>query len=111
MSGSAVLAVYVTCADLDEARRIGRALVEERLAACVNIRVHETIYRWQGTIEQGPEVGLLAKTTADAYPALEARVKALHGYTLPCIVAWPFTAGLAAYLDWVAAETASSPPG
>jgi periplasmic divalent cation tolerance protein len=106
MSGSAALAVYITCADLDEARRIGRALVEERLAACVNIRMHETIYRWQGAIEQGSEAGLLAKTTAEAYPALEARVRALHSYTLPCIVAWPFTAGLPAYLDWVASETA-----
>ena len=109
MSGRTVLAVYVTCSDLDEARRIGRALVEERLAACVNIRAHETIYRWQGAIEQGPEVGLLAKTTADAYPALEARARALHSYTLPCIVAWPLAAGLPAYLDWVTAETAPTP--
>ncbi len=108
MSGRTVLAVYVTCADLDEARRIGRALVEERLAACVNTRSHETIYRWQGAIEQGPEIGLLAKTTTGAYPALEARVRALHSYTVPCIVAWPFAAGLPAYLDWVAAETAST---
>ena len=66
------LFVYVTCADLDEARRIGRALVEERLAACVNIRPHETIYRWQGSVEQGTEAGMLAKTTAASYPALEA---------------------------------------
>ena len=106
MSGSEALAVYVACADLDEARRIGRKLVEERLAACVNIRAHETIYRWEGAVEQGPEAGMLAKTTAAAYPALQARVRALHSYTLPCIVAWPFTAGLPAYLDWVAAETA-----
>ena len=109
MTPSEALAVYVTCADLEEARRIGRTLVEERLAACVNIRAHETIYRWQGRIEQGPEAGLLAKTTTASYPALEARVRALHSYALPCIVAWPFAAGLPAYLDWVAAETPRAP--
>ena len=71
-----IMIAYITCADLDEARRIGRALVEEGLAACVNLRAHETIYRWQGAIEQGPEAALLAKTTRDAYPALQARVRA-----------------------------------
>jgi periplasmic divalent cation tolerance protein len=97
-----VLFAYITCADLDEARRIGRVLVEERLAACVNIRAHETIYRWQGAIEQEPEIGMLAKTTRAGYPALESRVRALHSYTLPCIVAWAPEAGLAAYFDWIA---------
>ena len=100
------LFVYVTCADLDEARRIGRTLVEERLAACVNIRPHETIYRWQGAIEQGAEAGMLAKTTAASYPALEARVRALHSYSLPCIAAWPVKRGLPPYLDWIAESVA-----
>lgn len=95
---------YVTCADLDEARRIGRALVEEELAACVNLRAHETIYRWQGAIEQGPEAALLAKTTRAAYPALEARVRALHSYSVPCILAWTIDAGLPDYLGWIAAS-------
>lgn len=99
--------VYVTCADLDEARRIGRALVEEGLAACVNLRTHETIYRWQGAIEQGPEAALLAKTMSDAYPALEARVRALHSYAVPCIVAWTLDEGLPAYLAWIAAAVAA----
>jgi len=103
--GAALLA-YVTCADLEEARRIGRALVEEGLAACVNLRAHETIYRWQGAIEQGPEAALLAKTTPAAYPALEARVRALHSYALPCIVAWTTDEGLPDYLDWIAASVA-----
>lgn len=83
-----IMLAYVTCADLDEARWIGRTLVEEGLAACVNLRTHETIYRWQGAIEQGPEAALLAKTTRAAWPALQARVRALHSYSLPCIVAW-----------------------
>ena len=97
---------YVTCADLDEARRIGRALVEERLAACVNLRAHEAIYRWQGAVEQGPEAALLAKTTRAAYPALEARVRALHSYALPCVLAWTPDAGLPEYLDWIANSVA-----
>lgn len=103
MRQAEVVIVYVTCADLDEARRIGRALVEEGLAACVNLRAHETINRWQGAIEQGPEAALLAKTTRAAYQALETRVRALHSYSVPCIVAWPIEAGLPDYLDWVAA--------
>ena len=98
-----IIVVYVTCADLDEARRIGRALVVEGLAACVNLRPHETIYRWQGNVEQAPEAALLAKTTRAAYPALAARVRALHSYTLPCIVAWTLAEGLPDYLDWIAA--------
>jgi periplasmic divalent cation tolerance protein len=97
-----LLMVYITCADLEEARRIGRVLVEERLAACANIRAHETIYRWEGKVEQGPEAAVLAKTTRAAYPALEARVLALHSYELPCIVAWPLAAGLPGFLAWVA---------
>jgi periplasmic divalent cation tolerance protein len=96
-----LLVVYVTCADLDEARRIGRALVEERLAACVNLRAHETIYRWQGAVEQGPETALLAKTTRAAWPELAARVRALHSYALPCIVAWRLAEGLAEYCEWI----------
>lgn len=99
-----ILLVYVTCADAGEARRIGRALVEERLAACVNIRAHEAIYRWEGAVEEGSETGLLAKTTRAAYPALQARVLALHSYSLPGIVAWAAEAELPAYLDWIAAS-------
>lgn len=93
--------VYITCADLAEARRIGRVLVEERLAACVNMRPHESIYRWQGRVEEAAEVGMLAKTTCAGYAALEARVRALHSYELPCIVAWTPDHGLPAYLEWV----------
>jgi periplasmic divalent cation tolerance protein len=96
-----ILFACICCANLDEARRSGRALVEERLAAGVNIRTHETIYRWQGTIEQGPEAELIAKTTPTAYPALEQRVRGLHSYRIPCIVAFRPQAGLPDYLDWI----------
>jgi periplasmic divalent cation tolerance protein len=98
---SGVLILYVTCADLAEARRIGRALVEEGLAACVNIRPHETIYRWQGAIEEGSEAGMLVKTTAAAGPAAEARIVALHSYRVPGILAFTPTGGLPAFLAWI----------
>jgi periplasmic divalent cation tolerance protein len=103
-----ILVVYVTCADIDEARRIGRALVQDGLAACVNLRAHETLYRWEGNVEAGQEIGLLAKTVRDSYPALQARVCDLHSYELPCIIAWPLAAGLPAFCDWVR-ENAAGP--
>jgi periplasmic divalent cation tolerance protein len=99
---SDVLFVYVTCADADEARRIGRVLVEERLAACVNIRPHEAIYRWEDAVETTTEALMLAKTTRAGYDALAARVRALHSYALPCIAAWSPERGLGAYFDWIA---------
>jgi periplasmic divalent cation tolerance protein len=96
-----VLIVLVTCADLAEARRIGRALVEANLAACVHLRPHEAIYRWQGTIEQAEEYALLAKTTRAGFAALQARVLALHSYDLPAIIALPVVAGHAPFLAWL----------
>jgi periplasmic divalent cation tolerance protein len=101
-----ILIAYVTCADLAEARRIGRALVEERLAACVNLRPHEAIYRWQGAVEEASEVGLLAKTTGAGFAALRDRVVALHSYNLPCIIAWRPADSLPAYADWIAENVA-----
>ncbi len=106
MDGEAdrVLSVYVTAADAEEARRIGRALVEENLAACVNVLPgHIAIYRWEGKLEEGAECAFLAKTTAGRFDALRARVRALHSYDLPCIVAFPAEAGDADFLDWVRA--------
>jgi periplasmic divalent cation tolerance protein len=101
------LLVLITCGDIAEARRIGTALVEERLAACVHVRPHEAIYRWQGRVEQQAEFTLLAKTVRGRYAALEARVAALHSYEVPGIVSVAVEAGSAAFLAWVAAETGS----
>ena len=101
------LLVLVTCADAGEARRIGTVLVEERLAACVHLRPHEAIYRWQGRIEHAPEYTLLAKTTRGRYAALQARVVALHTYDLPGIVAVKVEAGSAEFLAWIVAESGS----
>ncbi|WP_246148460.1 divalent-cation tolerance protein CutA [Skermanella pratensis] len=89
-----------------EAHRIGRTLVEERLAACANLLPGMTsVYRWQGKVEQADEVVVIAKTTADLFDRLAARVKEIHSYDCPCIVALPLERGHAPYLDWIAAET------
>lgn len=98
--------VITNCPDEETANRIALAVVEAKLAACVNIlpRV-QSIYRWQGAVESAVEVPLLIKTTAAAYPALEAAIRESHPYDVPEIIALPITAGLPAYLNWLAAET------
>lgn len=101
-----VLLVIVNAPDRDTAGKIGRALVEARVAACVNVMSPCTsIYRWQGSVETAEEVPLLVKTAASRYVALEALVRSLHPYELPEIIAVPCGRGLPAYLDWVRAET------
>ena len=105
-----VLFVYVTTKDAGEARRIGRAVVEERLAACANIIPGmRSVYWWQGRLEEGREAVLILKTTDDRLETLIARVKDLHSYDCPCIEALPVVAGNPAFLDWVAQETHGSP--
>ena len=103
---SNIVSVYATFADEDEARRIGRLCVEERLAACVNVLgpIH-SIYRWQGEIEESEEVAALFKTRADAAEALIARIAELHSYDVPAVVVWPISTTLAPYAQWVADET------
>lgn len=98
--------VYMTMESPDQARRIGRALVEERLAACVNLIDGMTsLYWWQGKLEEGRETVAIAKTRADLVPRLTERVKALHSYQVPCVVSLPIESGNAAFLEWIAAET------
>ncbi|MBM3483864.1 MAG: divalent-cation tolerance protein CutA [Alphaproteobacteria bacterium] len=100
------LFVYITCVSLDEAKRIGRALVEVRLCACVNILPGMTsLYWWQRKIEEGHETVLIAKTRDTLLDALTAKVKSLHSYACPCVVAFPVTAGNDAYVKWIEAET------
>ena len=99
--------VYMTAADEDEARRIGRALVEEKLAACVNvIPGMRSIYRWRGEVHDDREVVVIAKTREALVEALVARVKELHSYDCPCVVALPIVAGNPDFLAWIEAETA-----
>ena|SRR5258708_14629107 len=97
--------IYITAKDESEARAIGRALVEERLAACANVLPGiASCYWWQGAIAEDREALLVAKTRADLVPELTARVKALHSYSLPCVVALPIVGGSAEYLAWLAGE-------
>jgi len=100
------LLVITNCPDEEAANAIALALVEAKLAACVNIlpRV-QSIYRWQGVVESAAEVPLLIKSTAANYPALEAAIRQRHPYELPEIIALPITRGLPAYLNWLGAET------
>lgn len=105
-----ILLVYCTAPDLDTARALARTLVEERLAACVNLVPGLTsFYRWQGTVQEDAETLLLIKTAAARHRALQERLRALHPYELPEIIAVPVSAGLPAYLEWVATETLSPP--
>lgn len=101
------LIVFTTLPDADHAAALAARLVEERLAACVNILPPCTsVYRWEAQIETAVEVPLLIKTSAARYAALEAAIRAHHPYELPEVVAVPVERGLPAYLDWVAAESA-----
>ena len=97
------LIVLCTCPDLATAERIAETVVGERLAACVNIAPGLTsIYRWEGQIQRDAELLLLIKTRQEVYPLLEARIRQLHPYQIPEIIALPIQTGAAAYLDWIA---------
>ena len=99
--------IYITAGSADEAAKIGRTLVEERHAACANVLAGvRSFYWWEGKLEDSPEAVLIAKTRAAKVDRLVARVKALHSYSCPCVVALPIEAANKAFLDWIAAETA-----
>ena len=99
--------IYSTTGSVEEARKIARILVEEKLVACVNIIPKiESIYRWQGNIEEDNECVLLAKTTDKNIDKTIQRIKELHSYDVPDIVAIPITQGFQEYLNWVEDETA-----
>jgi periplasmic divalent cation tolerance protein len=100
--------LYVTCGSNDEALKIGRALVDERLAACANVlSPHVAIYRWEGSLQQDAETGLLLKTRRDLIDCATARIKQLHSYSVPCVVALPIAGGNPDFLAWIGAETAA----
>ena len=97
--------VYAVFADIDEAMRIGRTVVEERLAACINILAPCTsIYRWEGKVEQSDEAPAILKTTLELADTLIARLAELHSYEVPAIVAWSADHALPAYAEWLESE-------
>ncbi len=98
--------LYVTATSRSEAETIGRTLVGEKLAACVNIVDGATsIYQWKGKVEESSEAILFAKTRGNLADAALARINELHSNEVPCAVAYQMDAGLAPYLDWIESET------
>ena len=100
------LLVLTNLPDRISAEALAAALVEDRLAACVNIlQSCRSIYRWKGTVEKVDEVPMLIKTTEERYPALEEAIRERHPYATPELIALPVVDGLPDYLAWVEAET------
>ena len=101
------LLVLANVPDLECAQLVARTLIESRLAACVNLLpAVQSIYRWQGKIEEATEITLLIKTTSQHYDSLQQVIVKLHPYDVPEIIAIPIVAGYAPYLQWIATETA-----
>jgi periplasmic divalent cation tolerance protein len=103
------IVVFITVGSPGEGESLARALVEERLAACVN-RIHsiQSVYRWEGKVEQSEEELLVIKTRKELFTALEKRVRELHSYSVPEIIALPLVDGNEVYLRWLG-EQVSSP--
>ena len=99
---AAPIAVVTTVATRDDAVRLARTLVERRLAACAQISQIESVYRWQGALQQEPEFRLLLKTTEARYAEIERAIVELHGYELPAIHAFALAHVLPAYAAWIA---------
>ncbi|MFH1529834.1 MAG: divalent-cation tolerance protein CutA [Pseudomonadota bacterium] len=103
-----VVVVLVTCASMDDATHIARAVVEGRKAACVNILPQvRSIYRWEGAIHDDPELLLVIKTTREMFEALSTTIREAHPYAVPEIIALPVTDGYDGYLRWVVENVGS----
>lgn len=101
-----VVSVYAIFASTEEAQRVGRTVVEEGLAACINILApSRSIYRWQGKIEETEEVSAILKTVDAAADSLIARIAELHSYDVPAITVWPVHKLLGSYAEWVEEST------
>jgi periplasmic divalent cation tolerance protein len=102
--------VYVTVENAAEASSIGRAVVGERLAACANILSGvSSIYWWDGGVQEAGEVVMILKTRRERLDSLMARIRELHSYECPCIVAVPIAKGNPAFLEWIGRETDALP--
>ena len=98
--------VYMTAETPEQARALGRALVETRLAACANVIPGMVpIFWWDGAVQEGSEAVLIAKTRRELLEELTAFVTARHDYDCPCVVALPIEGGNSAFLDWIGTET------
>jgi periplasmic divalent cation tolerance protein len=96
------IVVMMTAASQDEASHIAEMLIGARLAACVQILPEiESVYRWQGEVKREHEILVLAKTVASRFDELESKVRAMHSYETPEIIALPITAGSMPYLEWL----------
>jgi periplasmic divalent cation tolerance protein len=103
--------VVVTAGDAEVLAALTRTLVDERLAACgQNIASVRSIYRWEGAVQDDPEARVGLHTRTALVPELVKRVKALHSYDVPCVIALPVIAGNPAYIQWVLAETREPQP-
>jgi periplasmic divalent cation tolerance protein len=102
------IAVLTTVDSLDQARAIATALVERRLAACVQISSIESVYTWQGEAQNEKEFRVMAKTVADRYPEIEAAIRTLHTYELPAIYALDIAQVFEPYADWVAENSSDA---
>lgn len=100
--------VYITAGSMDEAARIGKMLVQERLAACVNIiDGMRSLYEWDGTLQDDREVVMIVKTRSSRVAELTSAVKAIHSYDCPCVVELPVSGGNSAFLDWIGKQVDS----
>jgi periplasmic divalent cation tolerance protein len=103
--------LYITAASREEAISLSRELLNERLVACTNIMEHVTaMYHWQGEIEHAPEVVVIAKTLASHIERVTRRVKELHSYSNPCVLAVPVIGGSPEYIAWLKEETEERNP-
>jgi periplasmic divalent cation tolerance protein len=103
--------VLITASSLEEAEKIARSLIQERLAACANIlRDVRSVFWWNNAITTEQEVLLMCKSMSAHFPAIVTRVKALHSYQVPEIIALPLIAGSEEYLQWIAEETSLAHP-
>jgi periplasmic divalent cation tolerance protein len=100
------ISIYMTASSPAEAEKIAKALIDEKLAACVNIFPGvRSLYRWEGKVRDETEVVMIAKSRLEQFEHLKNLVKTLHSYSCPCILASPITAGHQPYLTWIVQET------
>ena len=101
--------IYITTRDEAEAREIGRTLLSEKLAACVNIHPIRSLFHWQGEIEEESEAAMLVKTRAELFDAVAKRVREMHSYEVPCVISVPVGKGNPDYLSWINQSTQQNP--